>query len=193
MKPGVAWPNMHRLAERVILKHLLAAGILHNGNVDDFMKVDMGAVFMPHGLGHLLGMNTHDVGGYLPGTGRSKERGLCWLRTNRTLKAGMVITVEPGCYFNETYIGKQLDNADVAKYVNRSVLKRFMGIGGVRIEDDVLITETGIENLTILPTSADEIEEVMAKAQGAAVKAPEAAHAHHKHEHHDPHSHHRGA
>jgi len=147
---------------------------------------------MPHGLGHFLGMNTHDVGGYLPGTSRSKEPGLCWLRTNRELKAGMVITVEPGCYFNETYIKKQLAKPEIAKFINTTVLERFMKLGGVRIEDDVLVTETGCEDLTILPTSAEEIEAVMQQAQSTGAVSKSAAHHHHEHEKHHEH-HHKGA
>lgn len=58
------WPDMHRLAERCILEDLLAGGILHNGTVDEMMAAQLGSVFMPHGLGHLLGLDTHDVGGY---------------------------------------------------------------------------------------------------------------------------------
>ncbi|MEE6500499.1 hypothetical protein FKM82_003808, partial [Ascaphus truei] len=63
LKPGVAWPDMHRLADRVHLEELTKIGILR-GNVDDMMKVHLGAVFMPHGLGHFLGIDVHDVGGY---------------------------------------------------------------------------------------------------------------------------------
>ena len=95
MRPGVSWPDMHRLAERVVLQHLAQLGVL-KGSVDELMAAHLGAVFMPHGLGHLLGMNVHDVGGYHPGTERSSEPGLCWLRCGRKLEAGMVVTVEPG-------------------------------------------------------------------------------------------------
>lgn len=61
--PGVKWTDMHRLADRVHLEELVKVGILQ-GSVEDMMKVHLGAVFMPHGLGHLLGIDVHDVGGY---------------------------------------------------------------------------------------------------------------------------------
>jgi Xaa-Pro dipeptidase len=64
MKPGVPWPDMHLLSNRVLLEHLVAAGFL-KGKIDELMENHIGAVFMPHGLGHLLGIDTHDVGGYV--------------------------------------------------------------------------------------------------------------------------------
>ncbi|RUS69476.1 hypothetical protein EGW08_022760, partial [Elysia chlorotica] len=98
VKPGVSWVDMHKLAEREILAGLVKLGLLQ-GDVDKMMETRLGAVFMPHGLGHFLGIDTHDVGGYPEGTTRSTEPGLKSLRTTRTLEPRMVITVEPGCYF----------------------------------------------------------------------------------------------
>jgi Xaa-Pro dipeptidase len=168
MKPGVYWPDMHELAEKVILEHLLRAGLLHNGTVEDFQKAFLGAVFMPHGLGHLLGMAVHDVGGYLPGTTRDRSKpGVSYLRMGRKLEAGMFITVEPGVYFNDPTLDKALANPEQAKYINVDVLQRFRGTGGCRMEDDVLVTKDGAENLTILPTTVAEIEECMAPGVAA--------------------------
>jgi Xaa-Pro dipeptidase len=87
---------MHRLAERIIIRHLLKIGILHNGTEDEMMQHNMASIFMPHGLGHLLGMACHDVGGYTKQYTRSSEPGLKWLRLGRKLEKGMVLTVEPG-------------------------------------------------------------------------------------------------
>lgn len=166
MRPGVRWPDMHRLAERVILTHLLRGKLVHNGTVDEMMAAHIGAIFMPHGLGHLIGMNVHDVGGYLAHTpARIQEPGVCYLRTARQLEKGMFLTVEPGCYFNNSLIDKALANPIQANFLNPEVLNRFRGTGGVRLEDCVIVTDDGIENLTILPTLADEIEEVIAMAQ----------------------------
>lgn len=93
---------MHLLAERVILEELKAAGILI-GEVDEMLEARIGAVFMPHGLGHFLGLDVHDVGGYLgDAVARSTLPGLKSLRTTRLLKERMVITIEPGCYFIDT-------------------------------------------------------------------------------------------
>lgn len=63
VKPGVVWVDMHQLAERVLLQALKEMGLLE-GDVDEMMSVYMGAIFMPHGLGHFMGCDTHDVGGY---------------------------------------------------------------------------------------------------------------------------------
>ena len=89
---------MHKLAERVILEALKKMGVVR-GDVDAMMAVRLGAVFMPHGLGHFMGIDTHDVGGYPEGTERSTEPGLRSLRTVRTLQPRMVLTIEPGLYF----------------------------------------------------------------------------------------------
>jgi Xaa-Pro dipeptidase len=166
MKPGVSWPSMHQLAERVIIKHLVKIGILHNGTEEEMFNVHIGAVFMPHGLGHLLGLCTHDVGGYpKDGPKRGTTPGVKYLRTSRKLEEGMVITVEPGCYFNIPTLDKALKNEDQKKFIDTKVLDRFRGFGGVRLEDDVLITKDGAENLTVLPVLPDDIEYEIQKAQ----------------------------
>jgi len=162
MKPGVRWPAMHQLAERVIVKHLIKIGVLHNGTEEEMFAVHIGAVFMPHGLGHLMGLSTHDVGGYPKGgPERGTTPGIKYLRTSRELKEGMVITVEPGLYFNGPTLDKALKNADQKKFINEEVLNRFRGTGGVRLEDDLLLTKDGAENLTILPVMPDELEAVI--------------------------------
>lgn len=98
-KPGITWTDMHLLANRVTLTSLKEGGLLV-GDVEDMVRAGLNEVFQPHGLGHLLGLDVHDVGGYLPGhPERSKEAGVRKLRTARTLLAGMVLTIEPGCYF----------------------------------------------------------------------------------------------
>jgi len=165
MKPGVKWGDMHRLAEHVILKHLKEAGILHNGSIAEMEAAHVASIFMCHGLGHLLGLDTHDVGGYPTGCERSKEPGIKWLRTLRELKAGMVITVEPGIYFNDKWIDRCLTDSTMAKFVNKTELDKYRGSGGCRLEDDVVVTATGIENLTVLPQSVEEIEDLMSKAR----------------------------
>ena len=91
MRPGVNWADMHRLANRTILAGLLKRGYLIGGTVEEMDAVNLGAVFMPHGLGHFLGLDTHDVGGYLKGyPERSIIPGLKSLRTARDLEVGMV-------------------------------------------------------------------------------------------------------
>ncbi|KAI4379994.1 hypothetical protein MLD38_006228 [Melastoma candidum] len=163
MKPGVSWVEMHKLAERFIIESLKKGGILF-GDVEEMMFHRLGAVFMPHGLGHLLGIDTHDPGGYLQGPERSKEPGLSSLRTSRNLLEGMVITVEPGCYFIDALLVPAMDSSDTSKFFIHKIVDRFKGFGGVRIESDVLVTATGCRNMTSVPRRVSDIEAVMAGA-----------------------------
>ena len=118
---------------------------------------------MPHGLGHLLGCDTHDPGGYPAGTERIQQPGICKLRMNRPLLAGMVLTVEPGCYFVAPLLEAARANAAQAPFLT-DALERFTGSGGVRLEDDVLITPSGYENLTHCPRTVADVEAVMSGA-----------------------------
>ncbi|EGC37176.1 hypothetical protein DICPUDRAFT_54167 [Dictyostelium purpureum] len=159
MRPGVNWIDMHKLAERCILEALLKANIL-KGDLLDLVKNGIGSVFFPHGLGHFLGLNTHDVGGFV-GDCKPKTNSL---RTTRDLKANMVITVEPGCYFIKHLLTQALADPIKVQFFNQQELQKYVNIGGVRIEDDVLVTENGCENLSKdLPRTCEEIEEFMKK------------------------------
>ncbi|XP_039255491.2 xaa-Pro dipeptidase-like [Styela clava] len=161
LKPGVSWVDMHLLADRVQLEELVKMGLIH-GDVEQMMKVRLGSLFMPHGLGHLMGHDVHDVGGYLEGTPeRRTEPGLRSLRTARTMEEGMVLTVEPGIYFNWAVMAEAFDNPDWSCFLNREAIERFQNFGGVRIEDDVAITADGMEMLTCVPRDVEEIEKLM--------------------------------
>ena len=99
--PGADWVEMHKLAERTILEGLVHLGLL-TGDVAEMQEKRIGFIFMPHGLGHLVGLDVHDVGGYLPTTPkRILLPGLKNLRFARTLTPNMVFTIEPGCYFRD--------------------------------------------------------------------------------------------
>ncbi|GAM27729.1 hypothetical protein SAMD00019534_109050, partial [Acytostelium subglobosum LB1] len=157
VKPGVEWIDMHKLAERCILAALLKAGILV-GSLEDLIDNKMGPVFFPHGLGHMLGLNTHDVGGYL---GDAKPK-INSLRTTRSLKENMCMTSEPGCYFIDHLLDQALADPVKSKHINNDVLARFRGFGGIRIEDDIVITATGHDNLSkMIPRSVEAIEAFM--------------------------------
>ncbi|CAF90443.1 unnamed protein product, partial [Tetraodon nigroviridis] len=127
---GVRWTDMHRLADRVHLEELVKMGVL-TGSVEDMMKVHLGAVFMPHGLGHLLGIDVHDVGGYPEGTERVDEPGLRSLRMGRVVQERMVLTVEPGLYFIQHLLDQALAEPAQSCFINRQVLDRFRAFGGV--------------------------------------------------------------
>ncbi|KAL5553588.1 hypothetical protein UlMin_040989 [Ulmus minor] len=158
MKPGVSWLDMHKLAEKIILESLRGGGVLV-GNVDDMMAERVGALFMPHGLGHLLGLDTHDPGGYTKGMQRLKEPGLKSLRTTREIQAGMVITVEPGCYFIDDLLVPAMESSNTTEFFNREAIARFKGFGGVRIESDLYLShcvEYWCSNLIFISLNTEE-------------------------------------
>lgn len=161
MHPGVRWTDCHKAAEEEVLKALVAVGVLI-GDVHEMLENRIGALFLPHGLGHLIGCDTHDVGGYIEGTPeRIALPGLKKLRTARFLEANMVLTVEPGCYFVDYLLDTALANPEQAKYINAEVLKRFRGFGGVRLEDVVVVSAHGPpRNLTNCPRTVKEVESV---------------------------------
>ncbi|KAF7281997.1 dipeptidase C [Rhynchophorus ferrugineus] len=157
-KPGVSWVDMHSLANKVLLEELKRGGLLQ-GDITEMFNAGLGAIFQPHGLGHLMGLDVHDVGGYLSGQPqRPTQPGLSKLRTARVLQAGMVLTIEPGCYFIDPLLDKALADPVMKSFLVPDVIARFRNFGGVRIEDDVLITENGVEDLTRVPRTVEEIE-----------------------------------
>ena len=105
--------------------------MLKKGCVTEAQRACVGGVFLPCGLGHFIGLDTHDVGGYLPGQpARSTRPGLAKLRTARTLKQGMCLTVEPGCYFIDALLDDALKDPSLSKYLNADVVRGFRGFGG---------------------------------------------------------------
>uniref|UniRef100_A0A061RJ50 Xaa-Pro dipeptidase n=1 Tax=Tetraselmis sp. GSL018 TaxID=582737 RepID=A0A061RJ50_9CHLO len=164
IRPGVKWPDMHGLALRKILEGLKRGGFVQ-GDVDAMMEKDLGALFMPHGLGHLIGLDTHDVGGYGPGLPERIDRpSYRALRMARELEEGMVVTVEPGCYFNSFLLLPALEDEDLKGFLVKDRIASRLGSGGVRIEDDVVVTADGCENLTDVPREPEDVEAVMAGA-----------------------------
>ncbi|KAG2762807.1 hypothetical protein JG687_00008445 [Phytophthora cactorum] len=164
IKPGVSYVDMHLLSHRVLTQHLLEYGLFQNGTVDELMDHEISAYFYPHGLGHMMGLDTHDVGGIPVGYERSTKKILAKLRCVRNLENNMVLTVEPGCYFIEAQIQAVLANPVTAKFVNQEMLSRFRGTGGVRIESDVVVTARGVECMSKVPRTVEQIEATMQKA-----------------------------
>ena len=137
VKPGVSWVDMHLLADRVHLEELVKIGLL-KGDIDEMMEKRLGATFMPHGLGHFMGIDTHDVGGYLDGhPPRSAQAGLKSLRTARILKSGMCLTIEPGIYFIDTLLDAALNNPQLSKFLLPHEVNHFRRFGGVSILHNV--------------------------------------------------------
>ena len=166
-KPGVEYRELHLLACRTLATGLVDLGILV-GQPDDLVEQDAHAVFFPHGVGHLLGLDVHDMedlgdlAGYAPGRQRSDRFGLGFLRLDRPLQPGMAVTIEPGFYQVPGILADKENQERYATMVNWDRLADFADVRGIRIEDDVLITENGCEVLTAgLPTAADDIENLV--------------------------------
>lgn len=165
--PGVEYSDIHILGATVLTEGLLDLGILR-GKAEDLVDLDAHALFFPHGIGHLLGLDVHDMedlgdlAGYAPGRTRRPRFGFQYLRLDRVLQPGMVVTIEPGFYqvpgiLNNTELREKYQDC-----VDWERLKMFGDVRGIRIEDDVLVTEIGSEVLTQdLPNQAAEIEALM--------------------------------
>lgn len=160
VKPGVKMEDLHMAAAEIILKGLKQMGLV-KGSVKDLMEKDIFALFFPHGLGHFLGLDTHDVGGYPKGVERIDRPGIRFLRARRELQPGMVVTIEPGLYFIPALLEKAFEDEDKSRFLNADKLRAFFDFGGVRIEDNIIITEDGCENMTNVPKEIKEIEKII--------------------------------
>lgn len=165
--PGVEYWDIHLLAAKVIAEGLVDLGILQ-GLAEDLVDMDAHALFFPHGVGHLLGLDVHDMedlgdlAGYESGRLRSDRFGLNYLRLNRPLRPGMLVTIEPGFYQVPAILNDPELRSKYQDVVNWERLAQFADVRGIRIEDDVLVTEEGSEVLTAaLPTKADDIEQLV--------------------------------
>ena len=162
--PGARWRDVHLVAARVIAEGLVALGVLR-GDPAELVADGVHALFFPHGVGHLLGLDVHDMedlgdhAGYAPGRTRSDQFGLSYLRLDRDLVPGMAVTVEPGFYQVPAILEDPRLSALAGDRLDRDRLRRFADVRGIRIEDDVLITAGGNEVLTrAIPKAPGEIE-----------------------------------
>ncbi|KAG0239207.1 peptidase M24, structural domain-containing protein [Mortierella sp. GBAus27b] len=204
MTKGVEWSDMLALAQKVGVLGLKRIGIL-KGEDDALIKSNIIKIFFPHGLGHLLGLNTHDDGLGLnvqvppkdiaqslnndewpvrfhpinadasmttefvdlppPSARRNKSMGSSiYAEPSTRLEPGMLVTVEPGIYFNTSQIQAASAIPSLAKFIVDDKLRRYMSVGGVRIEDVVLVQPNGcVENLTTVPKNLAEIERLVSE------------------------------
>jgi Xaa-Pro aminopeptidase len=163
-KLGAEYQSIHLIACQIIAAGLVELGIL-KGDPEDLVAQDAHALFFPHGVGHLMGLDVHDMedlgdlAGYAEGRQRSDRFGLSFLRLNRPLEVGMVVTIEPGFYQVPGILNDRENRDRYDHMVNWQRLEQFADVRGIRIEDDVLITTLGCEVLSkALPTQAKEIE-----------------------------------
>ena len=161
LKPGVNYADIQTDAFKIILQGLKTLGLLQ-GDVNEMFAKNVHSVFMPHHLGHYIGYKTHDVGLQVK-EGRDKEerKGYSAVYDNAILQKGMTLTVEPGIYFIDVLIEKS-KSEEIQYYFNYQVINDYKKeIGGVRIEDCLIITEDGFENCTDCPRTVEQIEKCM--------------------------------
>ncbi|ODQ64789.1 hypothetical protein NADFUDRAFT_52412 [Nadsonia fulvescens var. elongata DSM 6958] len=156
VKPGAHWDELHILSHTILIKHFLALGIFKSDfSIEEILKSRVSCSFLPHGLGHLLGLDTHDVGGkpnYL-----DEDIMFRYLRLRRDLQAGMVVTVEPGVYFNHFIIDPYVKDEKTSKFFDEAILAKYWAVGGIRLEDDIIVTPAGYENITKITSDIDEV------------------------------------
>jgi Xaa-Pro aminopeptidase len=167
ISPNLEYQDIHLLAAKIITEGLINLGIL-KGDPEDLVNRDVYALFFPHGIGHLLGLDVHDMedlgdlAGYGENRFRSDRFGLGYLRLNRPLKIGMIVTIEPGFYQVPAILNNPTFRNKYHHDVNWDKLSNFADVKGIRIEDDVLVTDACAEVLSInLPTQIDELEQLI--------------------------------
>ena len=170
-RPGISYREVHLKTMHLMLEELRALDIVR-GDVQDMVEAGIAGLFMPHGLGHNMGLDVHDMEdygenyvGYDDDQSRSPQLGLGSLRMARKLVPGNVITDEPGIYFIPALIEKWKSEKTDQGFVNYQKLESYYDFGGIRLEDDVLVTADGARRLgkERLPISPDDIEAAMAK------------------------------
>ncbi len=170
-RPGISYREVHLKTMHLMLEELRALDIVR-GDVQDMVEAGIAGLFMPHGLGHNMGLDVHDMEdygenyvGYDDDQKRSPQLGLGSLRMARKLVPGNVITDEPGIYFIPALIEKWKSEKTDQGFVNYSKLESYYDFGGIRLEDDVLVTADGARRLgkERLPISPDDVEAAMAK------------------------------
>lgn len=167
VRPGVRYRDVHIASCRVIAAGLVEEGLLR-GDPDQLVADGAHALFFPHGVGHLLGLDVHDLedlgdrAGYAPGRTRSEQFGLGYLRLDRDLEAGCVVTIEPGIYFSQDILQDPSLRRRFASQVDFSRAEEWMGFGGIRIEDDVVATDGAPEVLSAaVPVEREALEEIV--------------------------------
>ncbi|MBK7632443.1 MAG: aminopeptidase P family protein [Ignavibacteriales bacterium] len=165
IKPGVLHSDVHLTAAKIIAAGLSQIGIM-KGDLNAAVKAGAHALFFPHGLGHMMGLDVHDMEnlgenlvGYDAKTKRSDQFGLAYLRLAKELQPGFVFTCEPGIYFIPELIDQWKAKKKFKNYINYDKLEEYRNFGGIRIEDDILVTQNGYKVLgRPIPKEIDDVE-----------------------------------
>jgi Xaa-Pro aminopeptidase len=168
-KPGLTNRDLHFMACRIIASGLKELGLM-KGDIDEAVAEGAHALFMPHGLGHMMGLDVHDMEGlgedfvgYNEETKRSSQFGAAFLRFALPFKPGHVLTIEPGCYFIPELTDQWRREGKYGEFLNYDKIKNYLALGGIRVEDNILITPEGHRLLgKPIPKTVSEIESVCA-------------------------------
>ena len=170
-KPGMFYYDVHLAAAEIITEGLKELGIM-KGDTAEAVANGAHALFFPHGLGHMMGLDVHDMEnlgennvGYDDEIQRSQQFGTAYLRFGRRLKENFVLTVEPGIYFIPALIAKWKTEKINGSFINFNKVNDYLDFGGIRLEDDIVITKNGCRRLgkQRIPVSVEEVEEAMKK------------------------------
>jgi len=168
IKPGVTYLSVHLAVAEVIVAGLKELGLM-KGDIKEAVKNGAHAMFMPHGLGHMMGLDVHDMEdlgqihvGYDAETRPVDQFGTAYLRLGKKLKPGFVITNEPGCYFIPALIDKWNAERINKDFINFDKVNEYRDFGGIRLEDDILVTDTGSRILgKRIPITPEEVEKTV--------------------------------
>lgn len=170
-RPGIKWIDMHLSVCRLMTDRLKELGLMR-GNTDDAVEAGAHAMFLQHGLGHMMGMDVHDMEGlgqiyvgFDDEVRPSTQFGTDCLRCGRRIQPGWVLTDEPGIYFIPALIDKWRAEGLHKEFINYDLLETYKDFGGIRLEDDLLITDTGCRVLgeKLIPYHADDVEAFIAR------------------------------
>lgn len=168
-RPGITYKSVHLEVCKVLAQGLKDLGLI-KGSVDDAVAAGAHALFLPHGLGHMMGIDVHDMEdlgqiyvGYDDEIRPSDQFGLASLRMGRRLQEGFVITDEPGCYFIPALIDKWRAEKTCADFLDFDAIDKYKDFGGIRLEDDLLITANGsrFAGEKHIPITPEEVEKIM--------------------------------
>ena len=168
-RPGLRYLDVHMEASKVMVEGFKALGLM-KGNTEEVVAAGAHALFMPHGLGHMMGLDVHDMEdygqiyvGYDDETRPLSQFGAASLRMGRKLEPGFVVTDEPGCYFIPALIDKWRSEGLHKEYLNYDKIETFKDFGGIRLEDDIIITDKGCEIVgdERIPITVEEVENIM--------------------------------
>lgn len=168
IKPGITYLSVHFAVAEVIASGLKELGLM-KGDIKEAVKNGAHAMFFPHGLGHMMGLDVHDMEdlgqiyvGYDAETRPVDQFGTAYLRLGRKLEPGFVITNEPGIYFIPTLIDKWQNEKINSDFINFEKVNEYRDFGGIRLEDDILVTQIGSEIIgKRIPIKPDEIEDIV--------------------------------